>query len=110
VSEAAEYVVNVEAGRARLKGVMRLESVESYARIFLPLRAALSGATGAFELDTSELVFLNSSGIRALGEFVLFARAEHKSLLISGAAASPWQRKTFSSLQKVHDQLEVRLR
>jgi hypothetical protein len=67
-------------------------------------------AAEPFEIDTTELVFLNSSGIRALGELVLFARSQNKSLVIIGTSSIPWQRKTFTSLQKIHDQIEIRLR
>jgi hypothetical protein len=109
VSDAPEYEVKVERGRARLSGVMRLESVESYGRVLAPVRGALAAAEDAFEIDTTELVFLNSSGIRALGELVLFARSQDKSLLVVGASSVPWQRKTFASLQKVYDRIEVRL-
>jgi hypothetical protein len=109
VNEAVENTVKVEGSRAQLSGVMRLESVESYTRVLAPIQAAIAAAQESFELDTCELVFLNSSGIRALGELVLFARAHQKSLVIIAAAAIPWQRKTFASLQKLHDLVEVRL-
>jgi hypothetical protein len=110
VSDISEYEVNVDGGRALLSGVMRLESVESYARVLAPVRSAMAASVEAFELDTTELVFLNSSGIRALGELVLFARAQKKGLVIVGTASVPWQRKTFASLQNVYDRVEVRLR
>ena len=109
MSDISEYGIKVDGGRALLSGVMRLESVESYARVLAPVRSAMA-AVEAFELDTTELVFLNSSGIRALGELVLFARAQKKGLVIVGTASVPWQRKTFASLQKVYDRIEVRLR
>jgi hypothetical protein len=94
---------------ATLRGVMRFESVQAYDRVLAPIREALVAAQGRYQIDISGLVFLNSSGIRALADLVLAARAGGKSLVIVGAATVPWQQKTFASLRKLYTGLEVRL-
>jgi hypothetical protein len=101
-----DFTIDLSPATAILRGVMRLESVEAYDRVLAPMRTALEAAS-TYTLDLRELVFLNSSGIRALGELVLWARDAGRQLAIIAASAIPWQRKTFASLSKLHAALTV---
>ena len=109
MSEAADFTLKCGAGRAALGGIMRLESVEAYDRELEPVRLALEATTDPFTIDVTALVFLNSSGIRALGDLVLAARDRGQRLILVGSAAIPWQKKTFASLSRIHDGIETRL-
>jgi hypothetical protein len=105
-----DFSVHCESANAAvLRGVMRLESVEAYDRVFLPVRAALLAASEAYRIDVRELLFLNSSGIRALCELVLLARNEQRKLEILASRTVPWQRKSLTSLQRIYDGLVLRL-
>jgi len=108
---APDFTIDRESspGTAILRGVMRLESVEAYDRVLAPVRAALADAPAAYTIDVAGLIFLNSSGIRALGDLVLFARNHSKRLVLRGSATVPWQKKTFVSLEHLYDQLEIQL-
>jgi hypothetical protein len=106
-----DYSVELPApDRAVLRGVLRLESPVAYDRVFEPIHAALERAAEApFTVDVSELVFLNSSGIRALGALVLAARRDRRPLVLLGRRSIPWQQKTVASLQRLYTGLRVEL-
>jgi hypothetical protein len=60
-------------------------------------------------LDLTAVVFMNSSGIRALGALVLAAKRAVARFTIVGSASVPWQRKTLASLGKLYDGVTVEL-
>jgi hypothetical protein len=95
--------------RARLCGVMRLESSAAYEMAFAPLRAAMLATAGTYTIELAELTLMNSSGIRALGMFVLAAARAGKPLLLRGSTQVPWQIRTIGSLRALHAQLTVEL-
>ena len=94
---------------AVLSGVMRLESVEAYERVFAPIGKALAESSEPYTIDVSEVVLMNSSGIRALAAIVLAAKRASKKLVLVGRTNVPWQRKSVASLRSLYDGLEVRL-
>ncbi len=91
-----------------LRGVMRLESVEGYARAFAPLEAAAATA-GTVTIDITSVVFLNSSGIRALADVLLVARKSGARVTLFGSAAVPWQKKLALSFTGLFPEFEIRL-
>jgi hypothetical protein len=109
MSDVADFNVEHAPTASVLRGVMRLESPEAYEAILGPLRVSLLAAPGPYTIDLAGLVFLNSSGIRALGDVVLCARAQRKAVVLVGAAAIPWQKKTFASFAKLYPAIEIRL-
>jgi hypothetical protein len=95
--------------RARLRGVMRLESAAAYEMAFARVRAAMLATSGTYTIELAELTLMNSSGIRALGMLVLGAAQAGKPLVLRGSTHVPWQVKTVASLRALHPQLTVEL-
>jgi hypothetical protein len=91
-----------------LRGVMRLESAEAYARALAPLEAA-AAAGGHLTIDIASVVFLNSSGIRALADVLLVARKSGARVTVFGSAAVPWQKKLALSFTGLFPEFEIRL-
>lgn len=106
-----EYSVDYDArpSSAVLRGVMRLDSVEAYERIFAPIGPAIEAATEPYTIDVSAVTLMNSSGIRALASIVLAAKRASKKLVLVGREDVPWQRKSVASLRSLYRDLEVRL-
>jgi hypothetical protein len=94
---------------AVLTGVMRLESTQAYDRLFQPIRSELETSRERYTVDLSGVLFMNSSGIRALGTLVLAAKKGNVSLRIRGLSSVPWQKKTLASLRLLHTGLELEL-
>lgn len=102
-------VTMVDASTARLEGVMRLGSPQSYEAIFEPIRTAIASAPGRCTIDLSRVVFMNSSGIRSLATLVLAAKNAGRPLAIIARANVPWQKKTSSSLQGLYREVVIEL-
>jgi hypothetical protein len=109
-SERPDYAVDPgqSLGTWFLRGVMRLDSPEAYARAFEPIVATLAKSPTA-SIDLSQVVFLNSSGIRALADVLLAAREKRCTVTLFGSAAVPWQRKLATSLTGIFPEIEMRL-
>jgi hypothetical protein len=105
----SSHHVDHEAARSVIRGVLRLESVDSYDQVFGPARARLTTPDATYTLDVSAVTLMNSSGIRALANLVLHAKRHNTTLVIIGAQAVAWQRKTMVSLSTLYDRLEIRL-
>ncbi len=105
-----EYVVErgPSPGAWILRGVMRLESAEAYARAFAPLQSA-AAQPGSLSIDLASVLFLNSSGIRALADVLLAARSRHCQVKLFGSAAVPWQKKLALSFTGLFPEFEIRL-
>jgi hypothetical protein len=87
---------------------MRLGSPEAYARAFEPIVASLSNVP-AISIDLSQVVFLNSSGIRALADVLLAARGKRCRVTLFGSAAVPWQKKLALSLTGLFPEIVMRI-
>lgn len=102
----------VEAGSSPgtwfLRGVMRLDSPEAYARAFKPITASLA-AGRPLSIDLSQVVFLNSSGIRGLADVLLLAREKGCQVTLFGSAGVPWQRKLATSLAGLFPEIVMRI-
>ncbi len=102
----------VEAGQSPgtwfLRGVMRLDSPETYARAFEPIVASL-GKVPAISIDLAQVVFLNSSGIRAIADVILAAREKGCRVTLFGSAAVPWQKKLATSLTGLFPEVTMRI-
>ena len=91
-----------------LRGVLRLESPDAYARAFEPIVASLARVP-AISIDLSQVVFLNSSGIRALADVLLLAREKRCQVKLFGSAAVPWQKKLAVSLTGLFPEIVMRI-
>ncbi len=90
------------------KGILRLQSKEEYREISDLLAQAANETTGLpLQLDMSELVFLNSSGISSLSMFILKMRKLDKDILIKGNTFIPWQVKSLKNFQKLYSKVEI---
>lgn len=104
-----EFSVEVRHGVATLGGVFRLESPEAYDRAFAGVFAGLEAAPSGLTVDLTEVILMNSSGIRALADLVIRARRSRTPLTFLGRADVPWHNKTVASLAPLYDGLMVRL-
>ena len=91
-----------------VRGVLRLESPEAYARALEPIAASLAKLP-AVSIDLSQVVFLNSSGIRALADLLLLARERRCQVKLLGSAAVPWQKKLAISLTGLFPEIVMRV-
>ncbi len=109
-SQKLEYAVErgPSPGAWILRGVMRLESAEAYARAFGPLEAAAAQG-GKLSIDITSVVFLNSSGIRAFADVLLVARKSGTRVTVFGSSSVPWQKKLALSLTGLFPEFELRL-
>ncbi len=105
-----DYSVECRVGIAVLQGVFRLETPEAYDRVFGPVSEGLAASPSGYTVDLTDVVLMNSSGIRALGDMVLRARTAGTPLVFCGKADVPWQKKTVASLQPLYEGLTVKLR
>ena len=106
---SSSHQIDHEAARSVVRGVLRLESVDSYDLVFGPARAGLTPPQARYTLDVTGVSLMNSSGIRALANLVLLAKQHGATLIILGSQAVAWQRKTMASLSALYDRLEIRL-
>ncbi len=108
--ERQDYAVDPgqSPGTWFLRGVMRLDSPEAYARAFEPIMASLAKVP-AISIDLSQVVFLNSSGIRALADVLLLAREKRCQVKLFGSAAVPWQKKLATSLTGLFPEIVMRI-
>ena len=106
--EEQDFAVDIQADSAVLNGVLRLATPKAYERIFVPLTDALTAAS-TYAVDITAVKFMNSSGITALSRLVLAARKQDKALTIRGTESVAWQRKTITSLKRLHKKLTVEL-
>jgi hypothetical protein len=102
------YSVEGSPGGAIVRGVLRLESVAAYEAVFGPMRQQM-GAAGPYTIDLSGVTLMNSSGIRALANLVLEAKAPDLTLVLKGTLAVPWQRKSLASLSTLNPRVKVEL-
>ena len=91
-----------------VRGVLRLDSPEAYARAFGPIAASLAKSPNV-SIDLSQVVFLNSSGIRALADLLLLAREKRCQVKLFGSAAVPWQKKLAISLTGLFPEIVMRM-
>jgi hypothetical protein len=108
--ERQDYAVDPgpSPGTWLFRGVMRLDSPEAYARAFAPVLASLDQVP-EISLDLSQVVFLNSSGIRAFADVLVLAREKRRMVRVFGSASVPWQKKLASSLHGLFPEFEMRI-
>ncbi len=109
-TERPDYAVDPGQGPGTwfLRGVLRLDSPEAYAKAFEPIMASI-GEAPALSIDLSQVVFLNSSGIRALADVLVLAREKQCKVKLFGSAAVPWQKKLATSLTGVFPEIVMHL-
>lgn len=94
---------------AVLRGVFRLASPEQYDQIFAPIVALVGTTSDGYTVDLTDVVLMNSSGLRALAELVLTAKRAATRLTFLGKASVPWHSKTVASLKPLYSGLAVTL-
>ena len=106
-----EYQIDLQARpqTAVLRGVFRLSSPEQYDQIFAPIVELVGATATGYTVDLTDVVLMNSSGLRALAELVLTARRAATSLTFLGKASVPWHSKTVASLKPLYSGLAVTL-
>jgi hypothetical protein len=109
-AERPDYTVEAgpSPGTWFLRGVLRLDSPEAYAKAFAPITASL-GDVRAISIDLAQVVFLNSSGIRGLADVLLLAREKGCRVTLFGSAGVPWQKKLATSLAGLFPEIVMRV-
>lgn len=95
------------------RGSLRLNAAPEYAPIsdLLERAMALQAAAGGVKWDVSGLIFLNSSGINMLYQFVVKVRkAGNVAMSVVGANAVPWQQKSLGNMTRFMPTLKLELR
>ncbi len=105
--EDADHRIENTAAGCTMTGVLRLATPGAYERIFNPIHDAMIACKTTYVVDIRGLNFMNSSGITALSRLVLAARKLDLPLRILGAESIAWQRKTITSLRRLHTLLTV---
>lgn len=113
--ESPDYQVHYqEADRTvYFKGSLRLNAAPEYAPIsdLLDRAMALQAAADGVRWDVRELIFLNSSGINMLYQFVVKVRkAGNVPMAVIGANAVPWQQKSLGNMTRFMPTLKLELR
>lgn len=106
-----DYHIDLESqpATAVLRGVFRLATPEQYDVLFAPLFERLGAAGSGFTVDLTDVVLMNSSGLRALADLVMAARRGGSLLTFLGKADVPWHSKTVGSLRPLYQGLTVKL-
>lgn len=109
--EREQYSVECADGSdvAVMHGVMRLASPSAYDAVFAPVRAFIDAGRPS-TVDLTDVVFMNSSGIRALASLVVLAQRTGVELRIVASDAIPWQKKTMASFRAISPALRIQLR
>lgn len=104
-----DYCVECLPDRTVITGVLRLHSPVAYEGLFAPLQQAIEGVAGAYTIDLTGVMFMNSSGVTAISRVVLAARSRGVPLKMVGSEETPWHRKTLQSLARLHPSFEIEL-
>lgn len=105
-----DYTISIDESATKLEGTLRLPSPSSYDEPFAHIREELEQASETYIVDTTELEFLNSSGITAMARLFMHARKVNKPIKLVGNKDIPWQTKSLVSLKKLWDKIDVELR
>ena len=106
-----EYDIDLDSRpeTAVLRGVFRLASVEHYDTALAPLAARIGTSSSGYTVDLTNVVLMNSSGLRALADLVLAAKRAGTSLTFLGKADVPWHNRSVASLKPLYSGLTVTL-
>ncbi|MBG90420.1 MAG: hypothetical protein CL521_01215 [Actinobacteria bacterium] len=92
-----------------VKGSLRLPSPLDYDTYFEPIKSTIETASidTPCKIDITQLKYLNSSGLTALGRLFILARKKNIPLHIIATSDIPWHKKSIPSLQKLWNQITV---
>ena len=91
---------SAETATVQFVGLLRLPHLKAYDNIARLLHAAAGQVGDTLTLDFRELRFLNSSGLSALGMFVVAIRkAGRPKLRMLGAKSNAWQQNSLRNFQ-----------
>lgn len=89
-----------ETATVQFVGLLRLSHLKAYENITKLLHEAAAQVEDTLTLDFRELRFLNSSGLSAIGVFVVAMRkAGRPKLKIVGAKSNAWQQNSLRNFQ-----------
>jgi hypothetical protein len=111
-NDTEQFSATVTPGEARVifQGSMRLRSARDYDAVKALLRGELEKDPPVLVLDFRDLLFLNSSGIGTIGQFIVEARRRATTaIVLHGTAAHPWQTRSLGTLQRIWDRAELRI-
>ncbi len=93
----------------KLSGTLRLPSPTAYHEPFEYIKRGINESNESYTINSTNLDFLNSSGLTAIARLLMHARKVGTPIKIIGNANIPWQTKSFPSLKKLWDQIDVEL-
>ncbi|MBT5953594.1 hypothetical protein HOG98_02625 [bacterium] len=104
-------IIEASVGVIGLTGVLRLPSPGAYDAPFAPIYEKMQNEEfPTFVLDVTELVFLNSAGLTALAQLIIYCREHNIPLTLKGKKGVPWHEKSISrSLARLWKEMIVEL-
>lgn len=105
-TEAQHYQIQSAGSVYTISGTMRLQTPLAYTEPFSPIIGHITDKKET-QIDIQTLLYLNSSGIAAIGKLILLAKEQETPLRIIFNSSIPWQDKSMSSLQKLYTELEL---
>lgn len=113
-AQSTEYDVRYDEADNTVffKGSLRLNAAPEYAPISTILdQVLLRNSPGQVIWDLRELIFLNSSGINMLYQFVVKVRkAGNVQMQVIGSNEVPWQQKSLGNMTRFMPTLNLELR
>ncbi len=92
-----------------IRGNLRLDSVYSYDEIVNFVTDAFKRSGGEFHLDLTRLETLNSSGIAALGMFLVKSKEDLRPIKVMGSRYITWQAMSLESLKDLRSNLSIEM-
>ena len=93
--------------RIVIKGNLRLQTMEKYDEITGFIIDNVINSKCEIILDLTQLEILNSSGIAALGMFIIKMKENEKKTRIIGSKYISWQVASLSSFREIDDNIVI---
>ena len=90
-----------------LQGNLRLGTVEKYDEIIAFILHHVLATDTVISLDLTRLTTLNSSGIAALGMFIIKMKEHDKNIKIIASKYISWQTISLESFKDIHPKIEI---
>jgi len=90
-----------------VRGNLRLASLEKYDEIIEFILHHTMAEASSITLDLTKLETLNSSGIAALGMFIIKMKEKNRFIRITGSRYISWQVISLENFKDIHQNIEI---